>query len=95
MNISSIQEFCIYLFKKKKKKNGQLLDISPKYFIFLKTFNSEFSYIEVLFTDQNYKLPEIQDKVNITLKITIKMSHNSIEPREKVMDFCLLLKIYT
>ena len=29
---------------------GQLLDISPKVFIFLKTFNSEFSYIEVWFT---------------------------------------------
>ena len=29
---------------------GQLLDISPKDFIFLKTFNSEFSYIEVWFT---------------------------------------------
>ena len=25
---------------------GQLLDISPKKFIFLKTFNSEFSYIK-------------------------------------------------
>ena len=32
------------------KSFGQLLDISPKYFIFLKTFNSEFSeflYIEI------------------------------------------------
>ena len=33
----------------------QLLDISPKTFIFLKTFNSEFPYIEVWFTDQNSK----------------------------------------
>ena len=31
----------------------QLLDISPKNFMFLKTFNSEFSYIEGWFTDQN------------------------------------------
>ena len=31
---------------------GQLLDISPKNVIFLKTFDSEFSYIEVWFTDQ-------------------------------------------
>ena len=30
---------------------GQLLDISPKVFVFLKTFDSEFSYIEVWFTD--------------------------------------------
>ena len=29
----------------------QLMDTSPKSFIFLKTFNSEFSYIEVWFTD--------------------------------------------
>ena len=29
------------------KSFGQLLDISPKSFIFLKTFDSEFSYIEV------------------------------------------------
>ena len=32
---------------------GQLLVISPKKFIFLKTFNSDFSYIEVWFTDRN------------------------------------------
>ena len=29
------------------KTFGQLLDISPKYFILAKTFDSEFSYIEV------------------------------------------------
>ena len=29
------------------KSVGQLLDISPKNFIFLKAFNLEFSYIEV------------------------------------------------
>ena len=29
------------------KSFGQLLDISPKNFIFLKTFNSEFLYIKV------------------------------------------------
>ena len=51
------------------KSFGQLLDISPKYFTFLKTFNSEFSYIEVWFTDQNSKLLEIEDKLNITLVI--------------------------
>ena len=51
------------------KPFGQLLDISPKNYIFLKTFNSEFSYIEVWFTDQNYKPLEIEDKINITLVI--------------------------
>ena len=35
------------------KPFGQLLEISPTNVIFLKTFNSEFQAIEVLFTDQN------------------------------------------
>ena len=43
-----------------------LLDTSPKNLIFLKNFNSEFSYIEVWFTDQNSKLLETQAKRNIT-----------------------------
>ena len=38
------------------KSFGQLLDISTKKVILWKTFNSEFSYIEVWFTDQNSKL---------------------------------------
>ena len=42
---------------------------SPKNHTFLKTFNSEFSYIEVWFTDQNSKPVEIEDKINITLVI--------------------------
>ena len=54
------------------KSFGQLLDISPRYFIFLKTFNSEFSYIEAWFTDQNSNPLEIEDKIKITL-ITIKV----------------------
>ena len=42
---------------------GQLLDISPQNFIFLKTFNSEFLYIEVRFTDQNSKPLDIEDDI--------------------------------
>ena len=38
------------------KSFGQLLDISLKNFIFLKTFGSEFSYIDVWFTDQSFKV---------------------------------------
>ena len=49
---------------------GQLLHISPKNFIFLKTFDSEFLYIEAWFTDQNSKPLEIEDKINITLVIS-------------------------
>ena len=51
------------------KSFGQLLDISSKNFIFLKTFNSEFSYIEVWFADQKSKTLEIEDKRNIALVI--------------------------
>ena len=42
----------------------QSQDISPKNFIFLKTFNSEFSHIEVWFTDQNSKLLEIEELID-------------------------------
>ena len=51
------------------KSFGQLLDISLKNFIFFKHFNSEFSYIEVWFTDQNSKPLDIEDKINVTLGI--------------------------
>ena len=48
------------------KSFDQLLDISPENFIFLKTFNSEFSYIEVWFTDQNSKPLEINNRILLT-----------------------------
>ena len=51
------------------KSLGQLLNILPNNFVFLKPFNSDSSYIEVLFTDQNSKPPEIEDKINVTLVI--------------------------
>ena len=47
----------------------QLLDISPKNFIFLNTFHSEFSYIEVWFTYQISKPLEMEDKIKVTLVI--------------------------
>ena len=42
------------------KSFGQLLDIAAKNFMFLKTFDSEYSYIEVWFTDHNTKPLEIK-----------------------------------
>ena len=48
---------------------GQILDILPQNFIFLKTVHSEFSYIEVWFTDQNSNPLEIEYKTSITLVI--------------------------
>ena len=50
------------------KLHGQLLEISFKNFIFLKTFNSEFSYIEVCLLFKILSL-DIEDKINITLVI--------------------------
>ena len=51
------------------KSFGQLLDVSRGNFIFLKTFDSEFSYIEVWFSDQNPL--EIKVKINISLITSI------------------------
>ena len=47
------------------KTFGQLLDVSPKNFIYLKTFNSKFLYIEVWFIDQNSKPLEMEDKITL------------------------------
>ena len=51
------------------KSFGILLDISPTNHIFLKTFNSEYDEIIVWFTDQNNKLLEIEDRINLTMII--------------------------
>ena len=50
-------------------KNGQLINISPYSLTMLNTTNTEFSSIEVWFTDQNIKPFEIEDNVNMTLII--------------------------
>ena len=51
------------------KQYGQLISISPHSLVFLKTMNTEFSEIEVWFTDQNNNALEIEDNVNISLII--------------------------
>ena len=51
------------------KQYGQLISVSPKSLIFLKTMNTEFSEIEIWFTDQNNNALEIEDNVNISLTI--------------------------
>ena len=43
----------LHIFKL-RKSFGLLLEISTTYFMFLKTFDLEFLYIEVWFTDQTY-----------------------------------------
>ena len=55
-----------------KDENGEnvpYFGINEVVIIHLNTFNSEFSYIEVWFTDQNSKPLEIEDKINIALVI--------------------------
>ena len=51
------------------KQYGQLISISPKSLIFLRTMNTEFSEIEIWFTDQNNNSLEIEDNVDISLII--------------------------
>ena len=51
------------------KQYGQLISISPNSLIFLKTMNTEFSEIEMWFTDQNNNSLDIEDNVNISLMI--------------------------
>ena len=51
------------------KQFGQLINISPHSLTMLNTTNTEFSSIELWFTDQNSKPLEIEDNVNMTLII--------------------------
>ena len=51
------------------KQYGQLISISPHSLVFLKTMNTEFSEIEIWFTDQNNNALEIENNVNISLII--------------------------
>ena len=51
------------------KPFGNLFEIAPTNFFFLKAFNSEFQEIEVWFTDQNSQPLEIEDRINFTLVI--------------------------
>ena len=48
------------------KQCGQLISISPNSLFFLKTMNTEFSGIEIWFTDQNNNALEIEDNVDIS-----------------------------
>ena len=51
------------------KQFGQLINIAPHSSIMLNKTNTEFSSIEVWFTDQNSQSLEIEDSVNLTLII--------------------------
>ena len=53
------------------KKYGQLITVSPETLIMLKTVNTEFSVIEIWFTDQDNRPLEFKDSVNISLIVGI------------------------
>ena len=51
------------------KQFGQLINISPHSLTMMNTVNTEFSFVELWFTDQTSKALEIEDNVNLTLII--------------------------
>ena len=48
------------------KQLGQLINISPHSLTMMNTINTEFSFVEVWFTDQASKALEVEDNVNLT-----------------------------
>ena len=53
------------------KQFGQLINISPHSLTMMNKVNTEFSFVEVWFTDQISKALEIEDNLNLTLNIDI------------------------
>ena len=51
------------------KQFGQLISISQQALMLMNTVNTEFSHVEVWFTDQFSKACETEDNVNLTLII--------------------------
>ena len=51
------------------KQFGQLINISPHSLAMMNTVNTEFSFVEIWFTDQASNALEIEDSVNLTLII--------------------------
>ena len=57
------------LFSFPNKQFGQLIIISPHSLTIMNTVNTEFSFVEVWFTDQTSKALETEDNINLTLII--------------------------
>ena len=55
------------------KQFGQLINIAPHSLTMLSTTNTEFSFSEVWFTDQNSESLKIEDNVNLTLIIGLTL----------------------
>ena len=61
------QKFYLGLFQ--INKFGQLINISPNTLTMMNAVNTEFSFIEIWFTNQTSKALEIENNVNLTLII--------------------------
>ena len=60
------------------KKFGQLIIISPHSLTLMNTVNTEFSSVEVSFTDQFSKAREIEDNVSLTRHcVNVKMRYST------------------
>ena len=55
------------------KQFGQLINIEPYSLTMLSTTNTDFSFVEVWFTDQNSEPLKIEDNVNLTLIIGLTL----------------------
>ena len=69
------------------KQCGQLISISPHSLVFLKTMITDFSEIEIWFTDQNNNALEIEVNVNIsviinTTELKLKFSSQNVRSKE-------------
>ena len=51
------------------KSYAYLLKVEPSNLVFLKTYNTEFDKIIKIFTDQNGRRLDMEDKVNLTMLI--------------------------
>ena len=58
-----------YQQKSPNKSYAYLLYVEPSNLVLLKTYNTEFDEIVIIFTDQNGRPLKIEDKVNLTLLI--------------------------
>ena len=67
MIINIDQKFYLVLFW--ISELGQLINISPHSLTMMNTVDTEFSFLEVWFTDQTSKALDIEDNVNLTLII--------------------------
>ena len=53
----------------RNKSYAYLLNLEQSNLVFLKTYNTEFDEIIITFTNQNGRVLEIKDSVNLTLLI--------------------------